>query len=119
MILRRIAVGLPLLLLACSKETSTSVPTIASIEIEKPAANPLVGTTLQLNAVVLNSNGSIVTDREITWSSANATVAAVSKQGLVTAARTGATTIAATVDGKSDTISIQVLPQPVARVELS
>ena len=67
------------------------VSLIASITINGNTTEPLtVGDTLQLSATVLPDNA---TDKSVTWSSSNASVATISSTGLVTAKGEGTTTI--------------------------
>jgi len=80
--------------------------------------------TLQLTATVKDQNGVVVTDRTVTWSSNNSSVAAVSSTGLVTAGLvTGGTSLSATItatsEGKSGSTVVTVTPAPVATVTVS
>lgn len=81
--------------------TSVSVsPSTASIE---------TGETVQLTETVLPSNA---TDKSVTWSSNNTSVATVSNSGLVTGVSAGSATITVTtVDGsKTATCAVMVTP---------
>lgn len=82
--------------------TSVSVsPTTASIE---------VGSTVQLTETVLPSNA---TDKSITWSSSNASVATVNSSGLVTGVSAGNATITVTTVDGSYTATCAVTVTPV------
>ena len=81
--------------------TSVSVsPTTASIEVDS---------TVQLTEIVLPANA---TDKSVTWSSSNTSVATVNSSGLVTGVSAGNATITVTtVDGsKTATCAITVTP---------
>jgi len=64
-----------------------------------------IGETYQINPVINPSNA---TNNRATYSSRAATTASVSATGLVTARRTGTTTITVTVDGKTATLRVTV-----------
>ena len=56
------------------------------------------GDTARLSATVVDAEGNIVDDSEVTWKSADATVARVDATGLVTAHASGVTAVTATYD---------------------
>lgn len=89
-----------------------STPSMAAstAKISKSKANLCVGETLQLKV----SGGS----GKVTWSSSNKKVAAVSKNGLVTAKSKGSCTITAKKAGKKYTCKVKVnaLPEGYATV---
>lgn len=64
--------------------------------------------TLQLDAVVKDGDGNVLTGRAVVWTSSKPAVATVSSVGLVTAVQTGAATIRATSEGKAGQSSITV-----------
>jgi adhesin/invasin len=69
-----------------------------SIEITPgPSATVQSGSTLQLNATVLDQNGEEMTGQTVSWSSSNTSKATVSQTGLVTGLQVGVTTINAQV----------------------
>lgn len=84
--------------------------------------------TVQLNAVVKDAEGNVLSERIIVWSSADPRIATVSPGGLVTAMAPGQTVIAASSEGKTAESRISVnqpkeIPKPpvpvaVARVAL-
>ena len=83
-------------------------------------ANPIVvGGTAQLTATGKDSSNAAVAIRAITYASSNPNVATVSSTGLVTGIAVGTTTISAegvTVAAVQTSISITVVPVPVASV---
>lgn len=78
-------------------ENSIDPNEVASISLNKTTANMLTGEQMTLTATVLPTTA---LDRDVEWSSTNASVATVSDKGVVTAVGPGtATIIAKTVDG--------------------
>jgi uncharacterized protein YjdB len=68
---------------------------------------------------VKDLNGTVVTDRVVTWATSATGIARVSATGLVTAVALGTATITATSEGKSGTSTVTVIPVPVATVTVS
>src|SRR5439155_1542489 len=98
----------------------TPVP-VASVAVAPAVMSMLVGATAQLAAVTLDSAGSILSGRTLTWGSSAPTVAFVNSVGLVTAAAAGSATITATSEGQTGSSSITVTsaPVPVASVTVA
>ncbi|MCX7745831.1 MAG: Ig-like domain-containing protein, partial [Clostridia bacterium] len=103
-----------------------SIP-VSSVSVNPPTAALEVGDlaaqnkkTVQLTATVSPSDA---TNKSITWTSSNNTVAKVDANGLVTAVSAGSATITATAsNGKSDTASITVVSKqsiPVSSVSVN
>jgi serine/threonine protein kinase len=77
-----------------------------------------VGENLKLSAVAEAADGTPLLDRRIEWSSSAPGVARVTENGTLRALRPGQATIIATVEGRSTTTRIDVVPsstQPPAR----
>lgn len=91
---------------------------VAHVQVNPSAAQRMVGQTLQLSATVTNRSGKTLSDRSVTWSSANASIAVVDANGMVTTQAPGTATITASCDGVSGAASLTVLPVPVASVEV-
>ncbi len=79
------------------------------------------GTTLQLDAILLRKNGKLLDkDKQTSWFSTDTLIATVDSTGLVTAQDTGHVTIVVTYKEKSaDSVTITVIPVPVAAVTIS
>ena len=75
-----------------------------------------VGETMTLNATVSPDNTS---DKTVTWSSSDVSVATVDANGKVTAVSLGNTTITATSGSVSATCAVTVVPTPVESLTLS
>ena len=72
-----------------------------------------IGTTVQLEATVLDDNGQVVAGAVVTWQSSDDAVATVSAQGLVTAVSDGSVVITARTDSVSATAKVKVMiPSP-------
>jgi uncharacterized protein YjdB len=89
--------------------TITVIPEpIGSIAVTPTSDTLLVGETVQLTPTVRDINNNVVTDRTLTWASANPTIASVSGTGLVTGVGDGVTTVTASGDGQSAAATIRV-----------
>ena len=108
---------LPLLFSCTEKEPEPQVIPVESVSITQTTASITIGETLQLNASV---SPSTATNKEVTWSSSQQSVASVSSAGLVTAVGEGTATITASSGGKqgSCTVSVSKGHVPVAKIEL-
>ena len=98
--------------------TVTFVP-VASVTVSPASASLQVGQTTQLTATPKDASGNPLAGRVVTWSSSNATVAAVNGTGLVSGQAAGSATITATSEGQSGTSSITVTLAPVATVSVT
>jgi len=77
------------------KEGGTQVVHVTGVSVEPTTASIGVGETVQLTATVEPSNA---TNKNVTWSSSNTSVATVSSSGLVTGKSAGTATITATTE---------------------
>jgi len=120
--MRLIAPALVLLALAgCSGEPvgpDNLIP-VATVTLEP--ANPVVGigATAPLTATTKSLGGSVLLNRTIAYASANAGVATVDAQGVVTGVAAGSTQITATSEGKSGSVTLTVSATPVASVTVT
>ena len=81
------------------KDTNVAV---TGVKLNKTSAKLLKGKTLQLKATVTPADA---TDKTVTWQSSNSAVAAVDKNGKVTAKKTGSAKITVTTkDGKKTAV---------------
>jgi uncharacterized protein YjdB len=74
------------------------------------------GATSQLTAQVLDSQGRVVPNSQVTFSSSDNAIATVSSSGLVSGVAPGKVTISATSAGLTGTAQVTVTPIPVGRV---
>jgi len=103
-----------------SGTAAITVPAIAvgSVAVAPTAPALTVGQTMPLTVTVKNINGTVVTDRVVTWSSSADSIATVSSTGTVSAVNAGSATITATSEGKSGSATATVTKAPVASVSL-
>ena len=94
----------------------TVIPTpVTSVTLSKTTASLKVGETVTLIATVGPEDA---TDKSVTWTTSDATVATVSN-GVVTAKKLGTATITAKAGDKTATCSITVIPTPVGSITLT
>lgn len=121
-LVRRGRTAVALLLLTACEETNAPVR-VASVEIS-PAASTLLfgpggGQTVQLSATARSLSGGVLTSKRIDWSVQGLGVASVSATGLVTALGVGTVTVRASADDQAATLTITVLPVPVADIAIT
>ena len=93
----------------------TVVPTpVTSITLDKTSASLKAGETVTLTSTV---NPDDATDKTVTWSTSDASVATVTN-GVVTAVKVGTATITAKAGDKTATCAVTVVPTPVASITL-
>jgi parallel beta-helix repeat protein len=95
-------------------EPVAQVAPVATVEVSPAGASLTAGGSTQLSATLRDASGNVLTDRAVSWTSGNASVATVSESGLVTAVAAGAAVISATAEGQSGSASIEVPPAQVA-----
>jgi hypothetical protein len=98
---------------------STSPKPVAQVTISPTSSSVVMGSTIQFTATVLDANDVTLTDRVVSWSSSNTSIATISSTGLAVSVAIGSTSITATAGGVSGTTSLQVTPVPVATVTIS
>jgi len=91
---------------------------VASIDIA-PVSTPLmVRGTLKLDATARSSNGNPRNDVAVVWTSETPTVATVDAAGFVVGVRPGKATLRASAEGISNTVTINVVPNPVSNLSI-
>ena len=103
---------------ACKITVTASAVPVTSISLDKTTLALAEQDTYQLTATVKPDNA---TDKNVTWSTANAAIATVSNNGLVTAVAEGTTTITAKAGDKTATCTVTVSKKviPVTSVTLN
>ena len=84
---------------------------VSSVSVSPSTSELVIGSTVQLSATVSPSNA---TDKSVTWSSSNQTVATVTPTGLVTAKAEGSANITANASGKTAVCKVTVKKPTVA-----
>jgi hypothetical protein len=92
--------------------TAASTAPVAAVTVTATNSWVIVGGALQLTATLKDTRGNVLKGRTVTWSSSAPAVATVSASGRVTGVTEGTATITAASEGKSGTLSVQVVPAP-------
>lgn len=103
---------------ACNDTVTTPPRPVATVVVSPATRTLLTGDEQRYSARALDANGQDITDRTITWSSSNPTVASISTDGLVTALQPGTVSINASVEGRIGSGALQVELVPVATVSI-
>jgi hypothetical protein len=82
---------------------------VANIELQSNTTNLMVGESVQFQSTVRNVNGSILSNKQVSYSSSNNSVLTINNSGLATSLSAGAATIQATSENAvSNGISVLV-----------
>lgn len=117
-----VSVGTARITAAHSGQSATCVITVAPIEVkhitlDRNTLNLGLNKTRTLVATIMPTNA---TDKTVTWSTSDASVATVSSNGLVRGIAYGTATITATSsNGLTATCTVHVVPTPVEGVSLN
>jgi len=106
-------------------KTGTSTIAVTLIPVGSVAVSPTTvsvpaTTSTNLTVVVKDINGTVVTDRVVSWSSSNTAAATVSATGVVTGVAIGTATITATSETKTSApVTVTVTQAPVSTVTVT
>lgn len=103
---------------ATATVTVSLVP-VATLQVVPSTLTLAAGRTAPLAALPLDSAGTLLGGRSITWTSATPTVATVAASGIVTGVAPGTARITAATGGKSASSTVTVTLVPVDRIALS
>uniref|UniRef100_UPI00356637D5 Ig-like domain-containing protein n=1 Tax=Gemmatimonas sp. TaxID=1962908 RepID=UPI00356637D5 len=92
---------------------------VAQVELTPTQLTLAAGGSAVLLAKVRDGSAQLLTDRALTWSSSDPSVATVSVAGLVSAVRLGVAQIAVSADGRSATATVNVVARAVSGVQLT
>lgn len=108
--------GGPVVITANCEGKSFTIPVlvtkaaVAAVIINPTNLDLIVGENLQLSVSVIDTRGTILTDRTVTWTSSNNQIASISNSGIVKGLKTGGPiTITAISEGKSGMIQVMVI----------
>ena len=105
---------------ACVDDTlHPSGEAVATVEVAPPTVTVTIGATVSLTATVLDAAGNVVTGRKVRWATADSNFATITDAGVVTGRYVGTVPVAASIEGKTATAQVIVIPIPVATVRLS
>jgi uncharacterized protein YjdB len=106
---------------SCTIDGKTATATItvigspvAFLEVTPGAGVLVIGKTLQLVGTPLDSNGAVVTDHRVQWTTADSSIATVSATGAVVGHVEGTASVIAVSGGKAAFAKINVAKQPPA-----
>ena len=102
-----------------SQPGEPSGPVVTTIVVNGPKVALQVGASFALTADVRDQAGTAMTGKTVVWSSANASIASVSNDGILTAQSPGAASITATVEGKSGSANVTVASPAVFSVAIT
>lgn len=88
---------------------SNDAPTVATVEVTRPAGDLQVGQSMQLVARAHTANAAAIDCHSFTWATSNEHIATISSTGLATGIAVGSVTITATCDGKTGSVSLGVV----------
>lgn len=97
-----------------SSTQSMTTGRIGSVTASPTSLTIVVGAQAPISATVKDSKGNIVSSPTLSWSSSNASVAAVSASGVVTAVAIGSAKITVLADNKRDFVDVTVVADPNA-----
>ncbi|HEY0528343.1 MAG TPA: Ig-like domain-containing protein, partial [Gemmatimonadaceae bacterium] len=100
---------------------------VSAVAIRGPPENPVVrdttriiaGESEQLDAILTDAQGQVLSNRTVTWATANSSVAAITAGGLVTTQQPGAAEISATAGTVTARVTVIVSPVPVASLSVA
>lgn len=92
---------------------------VATVTVSLAQSTVVVGTSTVATATLRDTRGLVVTDRSVTWTSSNETVATVNSGGSITTIAPGSVVITATSEGQTGVASLIVIPPPVATITVS
>ncbi|WP_268124686.1 hypothetical protein [Roseivirga pacifica] len=94
-------------------------PPIAEVKIESIPNQVYAGTPVTLKYEVLDKAGMTREDVPVTFQSKNTDIATVNKYGIINTNKAGKVAITATAEGVTNTINLNVVTNPIAKIELS
>ncbi|GAB5526670.1 MAG: Ig-like domain-containing protein [Roseivirga sp.] len=100
-------------------EITVNYPPVTEIQIDAIPDKIYAGTPVALNFKVLDKAGLTRDDVTVAFSSKNEKIARVDNFGNIMTLTTGKTTITAKADGIENTVRLNVVKNPITRIELS
>lgn len=117
--IRLLALAFLALLTVGCKDSPTGPPPVTEVRILVPASSIIAGTSQTLTASAIGAKGEVLIGRTVQWVSSNTSAGTVSQTGTFAAVAPGSTTITATIEGKTASANVVVLPVPVASISIA
>lgn len=96
------------------------LPSVATVTVSPGTATIPYNGSVQLSVAITDGDGGPLEGREVEWSSGNQGIAVVTTAGLVQpGSAAGTAVISATVEGVQGSMTVTVLPIPVASIDVS
>lgn len=96
--------------LACGDATTTTeTKHVTGVHVSAPSPWIFLGDSAQFAVTVTTGGGGTLSDRPISWTSSDPAVALVNGAGMVFARHVGTVRIVASIEGKADSASVNVL----------
>ncbi|MES2524890.1 MAG: Ig-like domain-containing protein [Gemmatimonadota bacterium] len=108
-----------LLLAGCDSSKPAGPPPVATVVVAPLGESLQVGATVTLTAAARDAGGASLAGRTVSWQTTDASVATITAGGTLTAVGAGTVTVIATVEGRTGTLLVTVLPPPVATITVS
>jgi len=98
---------------------TVGLPPVQTVTVAPSRDTLVVNGTRAFTAQLRDANGAVITDRPVTWTSSNTTVAIVSATGAVVALAPGSAVITASSEGRTGTATLVVLERLPSAVTLT
>jgi uncharacterized protein YjdB len=105
--------------LAATASVEVVPEAVADVRLDPSTVTLEQRKSLRLHLHVANRRGAPIPDRPVSWTVGDSSIASVGSDGVVTGCATGATTVTATVEGRTATVRVVVIPATVACIRIS
>lgn len=103
---------------SATSQVTVQTKAVRNVSVTPVAGSVQVGKTLQFKATLTAGDGTVLDDRDVSWSSENTSVATVNSSGVVTGKAAGVSIIRATSEGVTGQAQVTV-SAPVDRVVIT
>lgn len=119
-----IAAGSATITATSEGRTATTAVSVAKRPVSSLVVSPsqlsfIPGQSTKLSVLVTDADGTVLSGRTVSFSSASSSIASVSTDGTVTAVAAGSTTITVTSEGKTANVAVTVAPTPAASIRVA